>query len=58
MSQDKLKLLASKSFSENYKTYEVVDFLNKSLKNKNIIFGFKKNADNKDEISIYIYEAQ
>lgn len=56
MPQDELKLLASKSFPENYKLYEVIDFLNKSLKNKNIIFGLKKNTEDNNKISIYIYE--
>lgn len=47
-----LKLIAVKEFDDNGELYNVVDFLNKSLKDRNLIFGIRKNGD-KGTITIY-----
>jgi 5'-nucleotidase len=49
---DELQLLAIKEFDEYTNMYRIVDFLNKSLKNKDIIFGLTRK-DGKDTITIY-----
>ncbi|HYE83817.1 MAG TPA: DUF4264 family protein [Clostridia bacterium] len=51
---EELKLIAVKEFDEGGELYNVVDFLNKSLKDKNLIFGIKKAGDKR---IITIYEA-
>ncbi|MCG8400378.1 MAG: YpmA family protein [Firmicutes bacterium] len=51
----KLKLIALKSFSTHQDMYKVVDFLNKSLKDKNLMFGMTKNSD-ENTLTISIYE--
>lgn len=51
----KLELIAVKSFKEYEEMYKVVDFLNKTLKDKNVIFGLTRNGD-KGTMSISIYE--
>jgi hypothetical protein len=50
--EEKLELIALKEFEDNGELYRVVDFLNKSLKDKNIIFGLRRNGD-KATITIY-----
>ncbi len=50
--EDSLKLIAVKEFEEGEELYKIVDFLNKSLKDKNLIFGIRKNRD-KRTITIY-----
>jgi hypothetical protein len=51
--EPKLELIAHKSFPNYDQMYKVVDFLNKTLKDKNLIFGLTK----KDEtVTINIYE--
>ncbi len=51
---DKLELIAIKSFTSHDEMYKVVDFLNKSLKHKNLMFGMTRNsAENTVTISIY-----
>jgi hypothetical protein len=52
---DELHMIAIKEFSHNDEMYKVVDFLNKSLKSKGLIFGMTYNAD-KDVITIYDVE--
>lgn len=52
MKEESLKIKALKEFEENDEFYQVVDFLNKSLKDKNLIFGIKRNGD-KQVITIY-----
>jgi len=47
-------LIASKTFEQYKEMYKVVDFLNKSLKDRNIIFGVTKNGD---KMTINIYKA-
>ncbi|MGI6412121.1 MAG: YpmA family protein [Syntrophomonadaceae bacterium] len=51
----KLELIAVKNFPSNPEIIYIVDFLNKSLKKKNIMFGLAK-AKNKDEMVLTIYE--
>lgn len=51
--QPKLELIAQKSFPEYSNMYKVVDFLNKTLKDKNLIFGLTKKED---KMTINIYE--
>lgn len=50
----KLELIAVKSFTATDEMYKVVDFLNRSLKERNLMFGMTKNrAENTITISIY-----
>ncbi|MFA6308169.1 MAG: YpmA family protein [Clostridia bacterium] len=55
-SKDKLELKSTLKIEANPELYKIVDFLNKNLKDKNLIFGVNKGV-NKDEnkmiISIY-----
>lgn len=55
MSEEKneMKIKAIKEFPARKDLYEVVDFLNKSLKDTNLIFGLKKDGE---KMSITIYE--
>ena len=52
---DKLDLIASKTFTAWDDLYKVVDFLNKSLKHKKVILGLNKN---KEELTmtVNVYE--
>lgn len=49
----KLELIAQRSFPNYHGMYKVVDFLNKTLKDKNVIFGLTKKDD---KLTINIYE--
>lgn len=51
----KLELIASKKFATNDELVYVIDFLNKNLKIKNIMFGLTKDSGN-GEMTINIYE--
>jgi len=51
----KLEVIAFKSFTANDELVYVVDFLNKSLKEKRIMFGLTKSKEN-NEMTINIYE--
>lgn len=51
----KLELIATKSFKSYDEMYKVVDFLNKILKEKKVIFGLTKDKSN-DTMTISIYE--
>lgn len=51
----KLELIAHKSFKANDELVRVVDFLNKNLKAKQIMFGISKDKDN-DRMTINVYE--
>jgi hypothetical protein len=53
--QGKLELIAHKSFTNYDQMYLVVDFLNKSLKDKKLMFGLTKDSK-KDKMTITIYE--
>lgn len=50
---DKLELIATKNFKDYDEMYLVVDFLNKTLKDKKIMFGLTKKND---RMAISIYE--
>ena len=53
---DKLMPIAQRSFTSYEEMYRVVDFLNKTLKEKyNIMFGLTKNNED-DSMLITIYE--
>lgn len=51
----KLELIAVRSFKSYEEMYKVVDFLNKTLKEKKVIFGLTKDSQ-KDTMTISIYE--
>ena len=51
----KLELVAFKSFPSNPGLIYIIDFLNRSLKEKKIMFGLSKDKE-KDEMIINIYE--
>jgi len=51
----KLELIAIKSFTSHDEMYKVVDFLNKSLKHRNLMFGMTRNSD-ENTVTISIYE--
>ena len=53
--KDKLALMAVKSFALYEEMYKVVDFLNKTLKEKRIMFGLTKDKE-KGKMVISIYE--
>ncbi len=50
--EPRLEIIAQKSFAYYPDMYKVVDFLNKTLKDKNVIFGLTKK-DEKLTITIY-----
>lgn len=53
--QGKLELIAFKSFSSNDELVYVIDFLNKSLKDKKIMFGLTKDKEH-EQMTINVYE--
>ncbi len=53
--QDKLELIAAKGFKQYDEMYKIVDYLNKNLKHKNVMFGLTKNKEN-GSMTISIYE--
>ncbi|MCL6610048.1 MAG: YpmA family protein [Peptococcaceae bacterium] len=53
--QGKLELIAFKSFPPYNEMYRVVDFLNKSLKDRKLMFGLTKDREN-GTMTITIYE--
>ncbi|HMM05507.1 MAG TPA: DUF4264 family protein [Clostridiales bacterium] len=53
---DKLKFIAQKNFKKRDDMYEIVDFLNKSLKEYHLMFGLTNDADDKEKYMIRIYE--
>ena len=54
-SSGKLELIAIRSFKPYGDMYKIVDFLNKELKHKNIMFGLAKGDDG-DSMRISIYQ--
>jgi hypothetical protein len=50
----RLELIATKSFKPYDEMYRVVDFLNKTLKDKKVIFGLTKDKQN-DTMTISVY---
>lgn len=53
--KDKLHLIAIKEFSPNPEMYKIIDYLNRSLRDNNLLFGLAKNKEN-NTVSISIYE--
>lgn len=53
--EGKLEIIAHKSFGSNPELVYVVDFLNKNLKNKGVMFGLTREKD-KEQMVIKIYE--
>lgn len=51
----KLTLIGTRSFRECEELYRVVDFLNKMLKDKKLLFGLTRDSA-KGEMTISIYE--
>jgi hypothetical protein len=51
--ENKLELIAFKEFSSYSEMYKVVDFLNKNLKEKRLLFGLSKTENGNMLISIY-----
>jgi len=52
-SEGKLELKSTLEIEYNFELYKVVDFLNKNLKDKKLIFGLTKNNE---IMTISIYE--
>ena len=55
-SENGLSLLAQKHFAARDDMYEIVDFLNKTLKERGLMFGLAANRDEKARMTIKIYE--
>ena len=53
--RDKLEIIASKTFKPYDDMYKVVDYLNKTLKHKKVMFGLTRDAENQ-EVTITVYE--
>lgn len=51
----KLELIATQKLSANPELYKVVDFLNRSLKNHQIMFGLSKKGES---MTISVYEVE
>ena len=49
----KLQLLAAKEVEYNEELYVLVDFLNRSLKEKGLVFGLTREGEDKAIIKIY-----
>lgn len=48
-----MRLIAVHDLAYNPELYKLVDFLNKNLKDKNIIFGLSKKDDKTMIVSVY-----
>ncbi|MDD2619367.1 MAG: YpmA family protein [Syntrophomonadaceae bacterium] len=53
--KSKLELIAFKSFNATPELVYIIDFLNKSLKDRKLMFGLSKVKD-KNEMTVNIYE--
>jgi hypothetical protein len=53
--KDRLEIIAAKTFKAYDEMYKVVDYLNKTLKHKKIMFGLTRNSETQ-EVTITIYE--
>ncbi|MGI6449726.1 MAG: YpmA family protein [Desulfitobacteriia bacterium] len=51
----KMELIATQRFTDNPEMYRVIDFLNRSLKDHNILFGLTR-SENTMVISVYEVE--
>lgn len=54
-STGKLELIATKSFAPYDDMYRVVDFLNKSLKDRQLMFGLTRDRES-GKMTVTIYE--
>lgn len=54
--EGKLEIIAQRSFPVSPELVYVIDFLNKNLKNKRIMFGLSKDKEIKEHMIIRIYE--
>lgn len=52
-SRGKLELLATLKLQKNDELYRLVDFLNRNLKNYNVMFGLSKQGE---EMTFSVYE--
>jgi len=50
---EKLELIASRPFKSYDDMYKIVDYLNKTLKHKKVMFGLNKNQDGSMTINVY-----
>ncbi|MDD3268899.1 MAG: YpmA family protein [Syntrophomonadaceae bacterium] len=53
--RSKLELIAFKTFNATPELIYIIDFLNKSLKDKKLMFGLSKDKE-KNEMTVKIYE--
>ncbi|MGI5902017.1 MAG: YpmA family protein [Desulfitobacteriia bacterium] len=53
--QGQLHLIASQRFAPDSQMYKIVDFLNRSLRNRNLLFGLTKSEDG---MNISVYEVE
>lgn len=53
--KDKLEIIASKTFKPYDEMYKVVDYLNKNLKHKKVMFGLTRDTESQ-AVTITIYE--
>ncbi|MFZ3171507.1 MAG: YpmA family protein [Carboxydocellales bacterium] len=52
--RDRLELIATKTLTANEDMYKIIDFLNKTLKEKRVMFGLTLNrTENTMTISVY-----
>lgn len=51
-----LKFIAHKNFAKRDDMYEIVDFLNKNLKDYHLMFGLKVDKEEEEKMTIRIYE--
>ena len=54
--EERLNMIAQKNFARRDDMYEIVDFLNKNLKEYGLMFGLKIDEEQKDKMTIKIYE--
>ncbi|HBT47674.1 MAG TPA: DUF4264 domain-containing protein [Peptococcaceae bacterium] len=51
-----MRLLASKAVPSHENLYQIVDFLNKNLKEYRLMFGLAKDRENGEVMIISVYE--
>lgn len=54
-SNNKLTMIASITIQESEDFYKIVDFLNRTLKERGLLFGLKK-VKNEPKMTLYVYE--
>lgn len=55
LKQGKLELVAVQKFAANSEMYKIIDFLNRSLKKQNLLFGLSKENE---EMIISVYAVE